>query len=115
MTAPAPVTITLPPAVLTEYRHSGHPEEGAELFPASAWEECPGCGKGFEEDQLVRKLDGRWTHEDCAIRSLTTGSADDAWLTLAGVIAARPSAFRASDIKAVLTNVAAIARRGHAA
>lgn len=112
MTTPTPVTITLPPAVLTEYRHSGHPEDGSELYPPSAWEECPGCRKGFEEDQLVRKLDGRWHHEDCAIHRLTDGDVNQAWLTLAGAIAARPSAFRASDIKAVLNNVAAIARRG---
>lgn len=109
MTAPERVTVSLPPPFVAEIRGWSR-EEAGELYPSERVD-CLGCGEGFEEDQPVRKVGTRWAHEACTLQQLTDGDADTAWLTLADLIAARPSAFRASDIKAVLHNVALIARR----
>lgn len=114
---PRPTTITLPAPILAAYhRGDGSPDDDSGIVPAEwcATDEGVGCGREIDEGDPVRSLDGRWLHETCAVKAITEADATDAWLTLADLIVARPSAFKASDIRAVLSNVARIARTGGA-
>lgn len=103
---PAPVTITLPPARLAEARYA---EDGLYVVPS---EECAaGCNQLVSEGDPVRHIAGLgWVHDACAVRRITGMQVDEAWLVLADEITRRPSAFKASDIRAVMQNVARIAR-----
>jgi hypothetical protein len=109
-TTPAPITITLPPAGIAEdrttYSHmTGH--EGG-MWPA---EECEACNGPISDGDPVRKVGDDWLDETCAVKKITAADGDAAWLILADLVTARPSAFRASDIRAVMSNVARIGRR----
>jgi hypothetical protein len=108
-----PTTITLPPALAaTEWDTYDHMNGGdGGIHPV---EKCLRCGKGVSDGDPMRKLGDEWMHDACAVEAITTADIDAAWLLLADMITARPSAFRASDIKAALSNVARIARRGAA-
>lgn len=112
--APKPIAITLPPAMVAQewetYDHMNGPDEGV-----SPTEDCGAeCGDPIMDGDPVRKVGGDWMHDACAAKAITSAEGNQAWLTLADMIAARPSAFRASDIRAVMSNVARIARAGGA-
>ena len=103
----APVTVTLPAA-----------KEAVEVGDYEGWTVIPtgwcsaDCGQEITDGDLVRKVErDLWMHEACAIKRITESDADAAWLLLADAVIQRPSAFKASDIRAVLQNVARIARR----
>jgi hypothetical protein len=105
------VTIALPPAREAQEWADVDPEGSSGVHPA---EECGLCNEEIGDGDQVRKVGAAWMHETCAVAAITQAAGDTAWLLLADMITARPSAFRASDIKAVLSNVARIARRGAA-
>lgn len=102
------LTITLPPA-MTARDVGSYAESG--MHPA---EKCALCRDSIEDGDPVRKVDDGWMHETCAVAAITQADGDAAWLILADMISARPSTFRASDIRAVMANVARIARRSQA-
>lgn len=108
MTDTSPITITLPPAREAAAWYDPHPEGGSGIHPA---ESCPSCPEPIDDGDPVRYVDGHWRHEACAIAAITSADGDRAWLLLADLISRRPSAFRASDIRAVMQNVARIARQ----
>lgn len=113
---PQPLTIILAPAVVAEARSNGYlPDGSLDVFvwPAD-WCTGPvyggvGCGKQINPDQPVRKVHGMWVHDDCARKAITTASVDEAWILLADQVAARPHTFRATEIRAIVQNVARIA------
>jgi hypothetical protein len=111
---PQPITITLPAAKLAEDFYSSDPADDG------TWPHDP-CGlcsspeqfEWFNDGDHVRRVDGYgWVHERCAVARITSAQVDEAWLLLADAVTSRPSAFKASDIRAVMQNVARIARRG---
>jgi len=106
---PEPVAITLPSARLALYHYgAGDPDEMG-MWPR--WN-CGYCLEPFEDGEPVRHTTSHgWGHEKCVIETLTTSTVDQAWLLLADAVTHRPSAFKASDIRAVMQNVARIARR----
>lgn len=106
--APTSVTVTLPPARVAVEWADNDPEGGSGVAPAD-W--CRGCETPIGDGDAVRKIAGRWLHDECAFAQLRAVSVDEAWLLLADEVVARPSAFRAGDVKAVMRNVVAIARR----
>lgn len=101
------VSITLPPAMGATYWSDPDPEGSSGIHPT---EQCPSCRGLVDDGDPVRKVGGQWMHDACAVTAITTADVDAAWLLLADMVAARPSKFRASDIKAVMSNVARIAR-----
>lgn len=111
MTNVEPVTITLPAARQAE-DHTTYDRMSGFDGGMSPAEECASCDKPFVEGAPVRQVGAEWLHELCALAAIQGTTPDLAWLILAEQVVARPSAFRASDIKAILRNVAVIARRG---
>jgi hypothetical protein len=104
---PTSVTITLPPAQTATDIYDG----GCVATLPSGY--CSaGCNVLINDGDPVRASSpGHWMHADCAIKQITEADTDRAWLLLADAVTRRPSAFKASDIKAVMQNVARIARR----
>lgn len=103
-----PITVTLPPSVEAAFHYSSNPDDSG-MSPCDA---CQICLKPVADGELMRRTNSHgWTHEDCMIQSTTAAQADQAWLILADEVTHRPSAFKASDIRAVMQNVSRIARR----
>ena len=70
---------------------------------------CPGCGEVTGEAESITKLFSSWWHHECAKAYLRTEGQDEAWLVLGRQLADRPSAFKASQIKAIAEQLVRIA------
>jgi hypothetical protein len=107
---PQPVNVTLPAARAavewSNYDHMNGPDGG--IHPV---ETCSACRHDVRDGDPMRKVGNDWLHEACALARITAADGDAAWLILADQVVARPSAFRATDIKVIMRNVSAIARR----
>lgn len=104
------LTVTLPPPVQavewSTYTHMNGEEGGT--YPAA---ECASCDQPIADGDGVHKVGAEWLHQLCAVAAITGATPDLAWLILADQVIARPSAFRASEVKTIMRQVAAIARR----
>lgn len=105
---PRVMTITLPPAQVATDIY----DQNAVTTTPSGW--CSaGCKAPIQDGEHVRSIQpGLWMHEACALKHITDSDTNEAWLILADAVARRPSAFKASDIRAVMQNIAHIARNG---
>lgn len=101
--ASGPFTITLPAPAISQPRRL---PPGFERPPLS---DCPKCDQPIEVADRIRKVHSVWMHDDCAREAIRGMGASQSWLMLAEHVAATPSAFRASEIRAIVRAVIDIA------
>lgn len=103
--APGPLTITLPDPAISR------PRRVPPGYTAPAPSDCPNCGGRIEPADRIRKVHSSWMHAECAQDVIGSMGTADLWLMLAEHVAATPSAFKASEIRAIVSAVVRIAER----
>lgn len=90
-------------------RRSDHHPAGPGDLPAPPPSDCPKCREPIEPADRIRKVLTGWFHAECAREVIATMGNSNLWLMLAEQVAARPSAFKTSEIRAIVRAVIEIA------